>query len=728
MNPLRLLFILGVTLLPLRAQQTIDYTNGENNATTLSTTAPNNPTTLSITTGTATQSGLVFGSGAVDISGGGILVLSDASNSYMGGTTVTGGTLSISANGDLGNSSGGVTLDGGTLETITDTVISSRNFSLGAGGATLNSGTGFGDFEGNFSGTGGLTITGSNNDIELDGNLTYASATTISNGGLVLYGTITQTSGTTISSGSYLQIEVNGSLAGNVTNDGELDFNHDANFTFAGIISGSGDLNQNGPGTLTLTGINTYSGATIVASGAELIIGAAGSITSSDVTINGAGSLVLGGNKTIGSLAGSSGSTVALGTHTLTVGAPGSTTYAGTITSTSSAGSLIIQGANTTLILTGSNVYTGSTTINSGILVIAGSQGNISNSSGVNLANSGAVFEIVNNQTISNLSGVSGSTVDLSAIDGNFNLTEGTATSTEFDGVIEVTNDFSGDTSNGLVKVGSGTLTLTGANTYSGDTTISAGTLVADNTSGSATGTGSVAISNGGTLGGTGAIAPSGTNAVTVASGGNITPGGVQTIVGGYPGHSGALAGNTVNGSLTLDTTNITANSTILAASSGSGLTFALGAGGAGAGSSASVSQLLVTGGVANIMNFNIGGSSSTIVAINDLVTDGALTVGADAASEYILIQGDNTTYEINGAALTLGASTAYGQQILSGLTLMAPTSGNYFSEEFQGAELYLDGDNIVLAVPEPGTWALLSGGLGLLAVFHLRRQNRNQS
>jgi autotransporter-associated beta strand protein len=112
---------------------------------------------------------------------------------------------------------------------------------------------------------------------------------------------------------------------------------------------------------------------------------------------------------------------------------------------------------------------------------------------------------------------------------GSHNLTVGDAASTSFFGIIQDTGS--------LTKVGTGTLTLIGANTYTGGTKVSGGTLlVATRFGGSGTGTGDVTVASG-TLGGTGTIA----GAVAVRTGAFLVP------AEGFPTH----ATLTIQGSLT---------------------------------------------------------------------------------------------------------------------------------------------------------------------------------
>ncbi len=104
---------------------------------------------------------------------------------------------------------------------------------------------------------------------------------------------------------------------------------------------------------------------------------------------------------------------------------------------------------------------------------------------------------------------------------GSKRLTVGSDNSnTQVSGLIRDGGD-AGGTGGALTKTGTGTLELTHANTYTGGTIVGAGKLLANNTTGSATGSGSVTVQSGATLGGDGAIS----GAVTIDGGGHIAPG-----------------------------------------------------------------------------------------------------------------------------------------------------------------------------------------------------------
>lgn len=94
-------------------------------------------------------------------------------------------------------------------------------------------------------------------------------------------------------------------------------------------------------------------------------------------------------------------------------------------------------------------------------------------------------------------------------------------------GTVTLANPIGNGGAGGLSLIGSGTLNLTAANSFSGTSTLSAGVLKANNASGSALGSGPVNIASGGTLSGTGSVS----GLVTAASGAILVPGnGVGTL------------------------------------------------------------------------------------------------------------------------------------------------------------------------------------------------------
>ncbi len=188
------------------------------------------------------------------------------------------------------------------------------------------------------------------------------------------------------------------------------------------------------------------------------------------MTIAGGATLDLNGaTQQIGSLSGVAGSSVLLGSGTLTLGGNNtSTTFSGVI---SGSGGVVKAGSGT-FTMEGANTYAGATTITTGILKIGANnvlpygagKGAVSISTGAKLDLSGF------NQTINGLSG--SGTVD-NTVAGSPVLTLGAndATAT-FSGIIQNTAG-----SLALIKTGAGTIALAGTNTYSGSTSVNSGVL-----------------------------------------------------------------------------------------------------------------------------------------------------------------------------------------------------------------------------------------------------------
>ncbi|EDU9917960.1 AIDA autotransporter-like protein ShdA, partial [Salmonella enterica subsp. enterica] len=225
---------------------------------------------------------------------------------------------------------------------------------------------------------------------------------------LTLSGANTYTGGTTINDGTLVATSVDALGTGDVTDNATLELNTGG--TFDNAISGSGQVVKSGDKMLTLSGANSYSGGTLISDG-TLVASNVESLGTGDVTNNATLELNTGGD----------------------------------FTNNISGSGQVVKSGDETLTLSGSNTYTGGTTINDGTLV---------------------------------------------------------ATSVEALGSGDVTNDAvlalntGGDFANNIggtgsvVKSGDETLTLSGTNSYTGGTTISGGTLVATNVE--ALGTGDV--------------------------------------------------------------------------------------------------------------------------------------------------------------------------------------------------------------------------------------------
>jgi outer membrane autotransporter protein len=235
--------------------------------------------------------------------GTGTLTLSGA-NTYTGGTTVSGGILSVASDSNLGGVIGGITLQGGELLTTADGFASTRLVTLNPSGranilaAAVGTTATYSDV---LSGDGGLRIgEGSNTGtVVLAGNNTYSGGTTINSGTLQAGSTTAFSPNSAFTVKSVLDLNgfsnSVGSLAGSgtVTNNGSPAVltagGNGTNTVFSGtLINGTASLGliKTGVGTLTLSGANTYSGGTVIDRG-TLLVNNAQALGTGNVTVNG---------------------------------------------------------------------------------------------------------------------------------------------------------------------------------------------------------------------------------------------------------------------------------------------------------------------------------------------------------------------------------------------------------------------------------------------------------
>ncbi len=302
-----------------------------------------------------------------------------------------------------------------------------------------------------------------------------------------------------------------------VVNPGSVTFaNAAVNYTLSGAgISGATSLVKTNAGTVNISSTNSYIGGTIVNGGGLVFSIGAAIPTSGTLTLNNTG------NVTVTS-ANSLPNVLVNGTNAITGNGNSGTGIAtlndaGTLTLFVSGGSAVFDLTGT---MTGSgNLILGTTAMT---LRFNGTAGD--GSAIFNLGTGTGIASVRNTGTtaiaLGGLTGGSGTQLQGDNSAGGANMTYtigGAGANTEFDGVIK-------DGTVGTValsKVGAGTLTLANANAYSAGTTINGGTLLVNNSTGSATGSGTVTVAGGGTLAGNGIVS----GAVTVNSGGTLAPG-----------------------------------------------------------------------------------------------------------------------------------------------------------------------------------------------------------
>ena len=482
--------------------------------------------------------------------------------------------------------------------------------------------------------------------------------------------------------------------------------------TVSGPITGTGfglKLSGGGTGGYFFSGVNTYDAGTTIGdatfgsavlhltgSGSLLATGAVTIGTNSTLDIaSHTGGTAIG---TLNTATGATGASILLGANTLTINQLAASTFGGVVSGT---GGLIKQGTGT-LTLTGANTYSGLTTITTGALNIQNAAALGTAAAGTTVA-SGAALEIQGGITVAaealtlngtgvsnggalrNISGANtfGGAITLAsasrinsdagtltisgAINGSgIGLTVGGAGNTTISSVI-------GTGAGTLTKDGTGTLVLTGANTYSGITLISAGTLQ---------------LGNGGT---TGTLATSS----AIVNNGNLTFNRSNAVVQGTDFSGAAITGT---GSVTQAGTGTT---TLNAANSYSGLT-------------------TVAAGTLNIQNADALGTTAagtTVASGAALAIQGGITVGAEALTlngtgitnggALRNISGNNTF----GGAITLASASRINSDA-GLLTLSGAISGSGFGLTVGGA-----GNTTVSGVIATDAGTLTKDGTGTLTL-----------
>jgi fibronectin-binding autotransporter adhesin len=432
----------------------------------------------------ATISSQITGSNGLTFAGSGTVGISTVAN-ISGPVTIDSGTVTLTAANVFAGDVSGVELD----DVKTHPAPATLTIAANNGFSTLNS-VGNNSVI-NITGGSVLTIGDSNNLASTilssikDTTATLGAITKDGTGLLDLSGaTITLAAGSSIvanageirvATGALKNTAVAGQAPNFTLNNGvDLQFAQSGGGQYAGNISGNGTLHLIG-GTLQLTGTNnSYTGGAIVETGSTLDITTA-NLPTLNANITDAGGLIVFDQATNGNYTGVISDGLEMGTGPLLKGSLDKDDSTGNNTGD--------------VTLTQAQKYTGQTTIEAGTLTLAAVD-TLATSSGVDLGrvggNSTATLALAANNTIQALSSEAGDNTFVTLGANTLTIATPTGTVADFEGVISGTG--------AVVKSGAGMEILSGANTWSGNTTVQAGALVL---TGSISSTGSTTVAGG---------------------------------------------------------------------------------------------------------------------------------------------------------------------------------------------------------------------------------------
>lgn len=640
-----------------------------------------------------TTGSVLTGAAKLTKSGTGSVTLS-ALNLYTGGTDVNGGLLTAAIDNAL-PSGGSLSLSAGTLDlgmttqTAGAVVLSGGSLS----GGTLNA-TGYLLTGGTITtvlggGTALLTVNGSST-VNLNAAATYGGGTTVNSGTLVLGVTNTLlNTGTVGLTGGELSLGGNLQTIGILNLDGGLlrsgTLNGSAYLLNAGsvsaILSGTAALTKAGSGNVTLSGVNTYSGATQI-NGGTLTAGTGALANSPTLSVSG-GSLAAVDFKTGASLTLSTGSATASFTGAGgTLGAvSNANTAANSLLFSATSGTITVAsltGEGNTRFASDAEITDGG--ISAGVVTVGGSLRASTIGGGITTVGGAATLGTLTDGTLN----LNGSTASIGTLDG---ASASLITLGNADVLTVSTGNMQGVIagSGALVKAGLGNLTLAGANTYNGSTTVGAGSLFVSG----ALGTGSLALGDAST---------SAADAPTALFGANTTN--AITIGGGTGAYQATLGGSNSSGIVTL---------------SGGGITLA-------SGGSYSVLLQAATGGTVDFQGswttnnkaVTVGsiGNTGTVKLSSTLATTGSLFVtnGSTLLAGTAGVFGATTPLNVSGSTLDLGTfSTSSGKLTLANASLLG--TGTLSATSFEAK-----GDSTIAAILG-GTGALSKNDAGILTI-----------